>query len=152
MKRLFLALGLVVLAAVTAACSSSAAQPPASAGPVDPNAPVIVAQGNAFSPATLDVTADKAFSLTLDNKDSAPHNVAIYTDSSAVDVDLGRRDRQLHQGDPAGAGARRRLVLLPVRRPPRDDGHDQREVARSPSSPTTAPWHNATGPFRFLGR
>jgi plastocyanin len=84
MKRLFLALGLVVLAAVTAACSSSAAQPPASAGPVDPNAPVIVAQGNAFSPAALDVTADKAFSLTLDNKDSAPHNVAIFTDSSAA--------------------------------------------------------------------
>ena len=26
---------------------------------------------------------DKAFSLTLDNKDSAPHNVAIFTDSSA---------------------------------------------------------------------
>ena len=50
MKRLFLALGLVVLAALTAACSSTAAQPPASAGPVDPNAPVIVAQGNAFSP------------------------------------------------------------------------------------------------------
>jgi plastocyanin len=84
MKRLFLALGLVVLAALTAACSSSAAQPPASAGPVDPNAPVIVAQGNAFSPAALDVTADKAFSLTLDNKDSAPHNVAIFTDSSAA--------------------------------------------------------------------
>ena len=83
MKRLFLSLGLVVLAAVTAACSSSAAQPPASAGPVDPNAPVIVAQGNAFTPSTLDVTADKAFSLTLDNKDSAPHNVAIFTDSSA---------------------------------------------------------------------
>ena len=83
MKRLILSLGLVVLAAVTVACSSGAAQPPASAGPVDPNAPVIVAQGNAFSPTTLDVTADKAFSLTLDNKDSAPHNVAIYTDSSA---------------------------------------------------------------------
>jgi len=83
MKRLFLSLGLVVLAAVTVACSAGAAQPPASSGPVDPNAPVVVAQGNAFSPTTLDVTADKAFSLTLDNKDSAPHNVAIYTDSSA---------------------------------------------------------------------
>ena len=83
MKRLFLALGLVVLAAFTAACSSTAAQPPASAGPVDPNAPVIVAQNNAFIPSTLDVTADKAFSLTLDNKDSAPHTDAIYTDSSA---------------------------------------------------------------------
>jgi plastocyanin len=92
MKRLFLALGLVVLAALTAACSPTAAQPPASAGPVDPNAPVIVAQGNAFSPSTLDVTADKAFSLTLDNKDSAPHNVAIYTDSIAdLTARFGRR-------------------------------------------------------------
>jgi len=83
MKRLILSLGLVVLAAVAVACSPAAAEPPASAGPVDPNAPVITAQGNAFSPTTVDVTADKAFSLTLDNKDSAPHNVAIYTDSSA---------------------------------------------------------------------
>ena len=86
MKRLFLALGLVVLAALTAACSSSAAQPPASAGPVDPNAPVIVAQGNVFSPSTVDVKADKAFTLTLDNKDSAPHNVAIFKDASAAEA------------------------------------------------------------------
>ena len=83
MKRLLLSLGLVVLAAVTVACSGGATQATASAGPVDPNAPVITAQNNAFSPSTLDVTANKAFSLTLDNKDSAPHNVAIYTDSSA---------------------------------------------------------------------
>jgi plastocyanin len=82
MKRLFLSLGLVVLATVTVACSGAAGAP-ASSGPVDPNAPVITASGNAFSPTTLDVTADKAFGLTLDNKDSAPHNVAIYTDSSA---------------------------------------------------------------------
>jgi plastocyanin len=82
MKRLFLSLGLVVLAAVTVACSGASGAP-ASAGPVDPNAPVITAQNNAFSPGTLDVTANKAFSLVLDNKDSAPHNVAIYTDSSA---------------------------------------------------------------------
>ena len=83
MKRLILSLGLVVLAAVTVACSGSATQAPVSAGPVDPNAPVITAQNMAFSPTTLDVTANKAFSLTLDNKDSAPHNVAIFTDSSA---------------------------------------------------------------------
>jgi plastocyanin len=83
MKRLFLSLGLVVLAAITVACSGAAAEAPASAGPVDPNAQVITAQNMAFSPATLDVTANKAFSLTFDNKDGAPHNVAIYTDSSA---------------------------------------------------------------------
>jgi plastocyanin len=84
MKRLLLSLGLVVLASVAVACSGSATQAPASAGPVDPNAPVITASGNAFSPSTLDVPANKAFSLTLDNKDGAPHNVAIYTDSSAA--------------------------------------------------------------------
>ena len=91
MKRLTLGLGLMVLAAITAACSSTAgATPQASAGPVDPNAPVIVAQNNVFSPATLTVKADKAFSLTLDNKDGAPHNVAIYKDSSAAEqVSIG---------------------------------------------------------------
>jgi plastocyanin len=83
MKRLTLTLGLVVLAAVMAACSSASANPSAPAGSVDPNAPVVVAQGNAFSPATVTVPADKAFSLTLDNKDGAPHNVSIYTDSGA---------------------------------------------------------------------
>jgi plastocyanin len=91
MKRLTLALGLLVLAAVTVACSpASGANPPASAGPVDPNAPVVVAQGNVFSPATVTVTAGKAFSLTLDNKDAAPHNVAIFKDSSAAEsVSIG---------------------------------------------------------------
>ena len=85
MKRLFTTLGLAARAAVAVACSSgAAAQPPASAGPVDPNAPVIVAQGNVFSPSTVEVAAGKAFSLTLDNKDAAPHNVAIFTDSSAA--------------------------------------------------------------------
>ena len=83
MKRLTLTLGLVVLAAVAAACSSASANPSAPAGSVDPNAPVVVAQGNAFSPATVTVRADQAFSLTLDNKDGAPHNVSIYTDSGA---------------------------------------------------------------------
>ena len=84
MKRLILTLGLVLLAAVTVACSSASGAK-SSAGPVDPNAPVIVAQGNVFSPATLTVKAGKAFSLTLDNKDSAPHNVAIFKDSSAAE-------------------------------------------------------------------
>ena len=91
MKRLTLGLGLLVLAAIIAACSPTAgATPPASAGPVDPNTPVVVAQNNVFSPATVTVKADKAFSLTLDNKDSAPHNVAIYKDSSAAEqVSIG---------------------------------------------------------------
>lgn len=91
MKRIVLTIGLVVLAVVSAACSSAAGgQPPASAGPVDPNAPVITAQNNVFSPATLTVKADKAFTLTFDNKDAAPHNVAIFTDTSAAEqVSIG---------------------------------------------------------------
>jgi plastocyanin len=83
MKRLILGLGLVVLATVATACSSAAAEPPASAGPVDPNAPVVAAQNMAFAPNTITVKADKAFGLTLDNRDGAPHNVAVFTDSSA---------------------------------------------------------------------
>ena len=90
MKRLTLSLGLLVLAAITAACSSTSGANPASAGPVDPNAPVVVAQGNVFSPSTLNVKAGKDFSLTLDNKDSAPHNVAIFKDSTAAEkVSIG---------------------------------------------------------------
>ena len=85
MKRLSLTIGLLVLVAVTAACSSASGGQPASAGPVDPNAPVITAQGNVFTPATLTVKAGKAFGLTLDNKDSAPHNIAIFKDASAAE-------------------------------------------------------------------
>ncbi len=91
MKRLTLTFGLVLLAVAAAACSpASGANPPAPSGPVDPNAPVIVAQNNVFAPATVNVTAGKAFSLTLDNKDAAPHNVAIFKDSSAAEqVSIG---------------------------------------------------------------
>ena len=86
MKRLTLVLGLLVLAVATAACSpTSGASSGATSGPVDPNAPTVVAQGNAFVPTTVTVTSGKALSLTLVNKDSAPHNVAIYKDSSAAE-------------------------------------------------------------------
>jgi plastocyanin len=91
MKRLILIFGLVAMAVVSAACSSAAGgQPAASSGPVDPNAPVITAQGNAFTTTTVTVTAGKAFTLKFDNKDGAPHNVAIYKDASASEkVSIG---------------------------------------------------------------
>jgi plastocyanin len=87
MKRLITSLGLAAVAAIAIACSSGggAGQPSGSPAPVDPSAPVIVAQNNAFNPTTLTVTADEAFSLTLDNKDAAPHNVAIFKDESAAE-------------------------------------------------------------------
>ena len=43
MKSFIASLGLVALVAITAACSSAAAQPKPS-GPVDPNGPTIVAK------------------------------------------------------------------------------------------------------------
>jgi plastocyanin len=104
MKRLLTTLGLAAIAAVLVACSSGAAAQPPSAGPVDPDAPVIVAQNNVFSPSTLEVTAGKAFTLTLDNKDAAPHNVAIFTDSSASEsVSIGEivSSKQVSQQVPA---------------------------------------------------
>jgi plastocyanin len=82
MKRTLFALGLVALAAISAACSSAAAQPLPS-GPVDANGPTIVAKDMVFSPSTVEVKAGTNFTLHFDNQESAPHNVAIFTDSSA---------------------------------------------------------------------
>jgi plastocyanin len=82
MKRLLLALSLVVIAAVGAACSSASAQPLPS-GPVDANGPTIVAKDMAFSPSTVEIAANKSVTIHFDNQDSAPHNVAIYKDSTA---------------------------------------------------------------------
>jgi plastocyanin len=83
MKRLILALGLVALAAVSAACSSSAAAQPQTSGPVDPNGPTIVAKDMVFSPLTVEIAANKNVTIHFNNQDSAPHNVAIYKDASA---------------------------------------------------------------------
>ena len=45
-----------------------------------------------FATHDVEVPAGKAFSLDFNNKDGAPHNVAIYTDASAVDEPVPRRD------------------------------------------------------------
>ena len=87
MKRLTLALGLLSLAALLAACSGATAADatptPASSGGASSGAVVVVAKDIAFTTPEVTVPAGKAFELTLDNRDGAPHNVAIYTDSSA---------------------------------------------------------------------
>jgi plastocyanin len=84
MKRLLLTLGLVAIAAISAACSSAAAKP-LPAGPVDPSGPTIVAKDMAFSPSTVEIAANKNVTIHFDNQDSAPHNVAIYKDASAAE-------------------------------------------------------------------
>ncbi|HET9614381.1 MAG TPA: cupredoxin domain-containing protein, partial [Candidatus Limnocylindrales bacterium] len=73
---------LVVVAALSAACASAAPTPSVS-GPVDPNGPTIVAKDMKFQGGEVDVKAGENLTLHFQNQDSAPHNVAIYKDSSA---------------------------------------------------------------------
>ncbi len=42
----------------------------------------MVAQGIAFDTDTISLPADQPSTLTFDNRDTVPHNIAIYTDSS----------------------------------------------------------------------
>ena len=50
---------------------------------VDASSPVIVAQGIKFQTPDVKAPAGKAFAMTFRNQDSPPHNVSIFTDSSA---------------------------------------------------------------------
>jgi plastocyanin len=85
MKRLTLTLGLLSLAAVLAACSGSSATPGAASPTAAPagDAIVVTAKDLKFGQAEVTVPADEAFDLVLDNQESIPHNLAIYTDESA---------------------------------------------------------------------
>jgi plastocyanin len=82
MKRLVATLGLLIVAAVAAACSSSAAAPAAPSGPVA-DGPTIVAKDMKFQTSSVEVKAGSNVTIHFDNQDTVPHNVAIYTDSSA---------------------------------------------------------------------
>ena len=91
MKRLFLGLGLLTLAVVTAACSGAEAAPatdgPAASAPAG-DAIVLVAKDLKFQTAALTVAAGKPVTIVLDNQDSAPHNLAI-KDASGAEVFKG---------------------------------------------------------------
>ena len=85
MKRVFQAVALAGLAAMTVACSSggSGSTPaPTAASSADASAPAsggttVVAKDIAFNPTSLTIPADTATQITLDNQDAAPHNIAI---------------------------------------------------------------------------
>ena len=115
MKRLIATLALATVALAAAACgSTNAGRPPAPAAPADPNAPAISADQLKFDQAAVTVPAGKAFQLSFTNKESAPHNVAIYTDSSASQSPVPGRDLRVgHQGL-RRPGPHRRRLLLPV--------------------------------------
>jgi plastocyanin len=84
MQRLIATIALAAVALAAAACgSTNAGQPAAPAASVDPNAPAITAKDIKFVQSEVKVPAGKPFQLSFDNQESAPHNVAIYTDSSA---------------------------------------------------------------------
>ena len=92
MKRLTLTLGLVVLAAVLAACSGASAAPatqdPAPAGSPSGDGVTVVAKDIQFATPDVSARAGSAFTLTFDNQDGAPHNIAI-SDASGAKVFKG---------------------------------------------------------------
>jgi plastocyanin len=84
MMRFIQALALAGLAVLTVACSSGSGATPAPTGGASPDASAptgsgttIVAKDLAFSPTSLTIPADTATQITLDNQESAPHNIAI---------------------------------------------------------------------------
>lgn len=84
MKRIRFGLTGLGLAVALAACGTSAAQPPASGGADPATADVTITSVDmAFVEETMTVRAGEAFTIALVNEDTMPHNVAIYTDSSA---------------------------------------------------------------------
>jgi plastocyanin len=91
MKRLFLGLGLVALAAVATACSGATAAP-ATDAPAEPapagDAIVIVAKDLQFQTAAVTVPAGKPVEIVLDNQEGAPHNIAV-KDAAATEVFKG---------------------------------------------------------------
>ena len=88
MKRLLSAalitVAIVILAACSSGSSSRAAEPS-----IDPNALRISANDLVFSTDALSAPADEPFQIVFDNQEGAPHNVAIYRDSSASEEVFG---------------------------------------------------------------
>lgn len=83
MNRLTLTFGLVVLAAVLAACSGTSAAPATNqpsagdGGTATGDAVTVVAKDIAFKNPDVTVKAGAPVRIVLDNQDGAPHNIAI---------------------------------------------------------------------------
>jgi plastocyanin len=56
--------------------------PPGGGAPGGAEPATVVAQGIAFDTDTISLPADQPSTLTFDNRDTVPHNIAIYTDDS----------------------------------------------------------------------
>lgn len=79
MKPIRLLIASLAIVALLAACGGS---PASTADPADADVSV-TSVDIAFEQTMVTAPAAEAFTLALVNEDSAPHNVAIYTDSSA---------------------------------------------------------------------
>lgn len=91
--RARLALPLIAMLALAACSSGGSSEPSASAGgnggecaTADADNNVNVSADNlAFSTSCIEVPADTAFTITFDNKEDVPHNIAIFTDDTKSD-------------------------------------------------------------------
>lgn len=100
MQRLLATLALATVALAAAACAPANAAPgsPVPTVAVGPDSPVVVAKDLRFTTPEVTVPAGEAFAMTFDNQESQPHNVAIFTDSSA--------SSQLFSGEVFSSGSR----------------------------------------------
>jgi plastocyanin len=71
----------VLIAASLAACGGANG----ASVTAEPNSPTVAAKDLAFDRTELDIPAGRAFTLVFENRDGAPHNVAIYRDATATD-------------------------------------------------------------------
>lgn len=77
---------LAVLAISVASCAAGSGGPGTS---IDPDALAIAADDLRFFPTELTAGAGKPFQIVFDNRESPPHNIAIYRDRSAADKVFG---------------------------------------------------------------
>ena len=94
MARLLSSALITIAIVVFAACSGGSSGSSGPSGPspqpsVDPSALAIAAKDLRFSTGTLSAPAGEPFRIAFDNQESAPHNVAIYRDSSAREKVFG---------------------------------------------------------------
>jgi plastocyanin len=88
MKRL-LSSALITTAIVSLVACSAGSGARAVEPSIDPDALTIAAKDLMFSTSTLSAPANEPFQIAFDNQESAPHNVAIYRDSSATERVFG---------------------------------------------------------------
>ena len=99
-KRFIATLALATVALAAAACAPANAAPgsPAPTVAAEPNSPVVIAKDLKFTTASVNAPAGKPFAMNFENQESAPHNVSIFTDSSA--------SQRLFEGEIFSSGSR----------------------------------------------